>query len=77
MKKECVRKEAVILVVELTAIVMLHHNRREDSGIILLGKFSWLKIKYKIKDNYTKLYSRPSVARTLIARLPRLFRTWF
>ena len=46
MKKECARKEAVILVVELTAIVMQPHNKREDNGIILLGKSALLKIKF-------------------------------
>lgn len=59
MKKECARKEAVILVVELTAIVMLPRNRSEDNGIILLGKSSLLKIKFKRRDKYTKLYVHP------------------
>ena len=43
MKKVSVKREAVILVVELT--VTLPHNRREASGTLHLGKFtgvSWV-----------------------------------
>lgn len=50
MRRVYVKRGVVILVVELTATVMLPHNRREGNGILHQGNTNLNKISFRACD---------------------------